>query len=108
MIEYEIAAMERLKCRMLGSEQQFVLMESAPPGSLIPLYSIHAMNRKLGSGDQVGILIAATDPAGYYTHRFRIVCIGKISEELEMVFDLAKEAQKLTLEMIRLTLTVSI
>jgi len=30
--EFEVAAMGRLKCRMLGSEQQFILIGSAPAG----------------------------------------------------------------------------
>lgn len=99
--EFEVAAMGRLTCRMLGSEQQFILMGSAPAGNPFPYDSIHAMNRELRDGDQVGILIEAVDAAGYYTHLHRIACIGGIPEELQEQFEVAKEAQKVTLDMLK-------
>jgi Xaa-Pro aminopeptidase len=99
--EFEIAAMGRLKCRMLGSEQQFILIGSAPPGQAFPYSSIHAMNRQLKEGDQIGILIEAVDPAGYYTHLHRISCIGKIPEDLQKQFEEEKELQALNLKMLK-------
>ena len=99
--EFEVAAMGRLRCRMLGSEQQFILIGSAPPGNPFAYNSIHAMNRELKDGDQIGILIEAIDAAGYYTHLHRIACIGKIPEELQEHFEVAKEAQKVTLDMLK-------
>ena len=99
--EYEVAAMGRLRCRILGSEQQFILIGSAPPGNAFGYSSIHAMNRALKEGDQVGILIEATDPAGYYTHLHRIACIGKIPEDLQKQFEDEKELQSLNLKMLK-------
>jgi Xaa-Pro aminopeptidase len=99
--EFEVAAMGRLKCRILGSEQQFILIGSAPAGQPFPYNSIHAMNRELKEGDQVGVLIEAVDAAGYYTHLHRIACIGEIPEELARQFEAAKEAQELTLSMLK-------
>lgn len=99
--EFEVAAMGRLKCRMLGSEQQFILIGSAPAGKAFPYSSIHAMNRELKEGDQVGILVEAVDAAGYYTHLHRIACIGKIPESLQGPFEVAKEAQKVTLDLLK-------
>jgi Xaa-Pro aminopeptidase len=100
-MEFEVAAMGRLKCRMLGSEQQFILIGSAPAGKSFPYSSIHAMNRKLKAGDQVGILVEAVDPAGYYTHLHRIACVGKIPEPLQEQFEMAKEAQQVTLDLLK-------
>jgi Xaa-Pro aminopeptidase len=99
--EFEVAAIGRWKCRMLGSEQQFILIGSAPPGNAFGYNSIHAMNRQLQEGDQIGILIEATDPAGYYTHLHRIVCIGKIPEDLQRQFEDEKELQALNLSMLK-------
>jgi Xaa-Pro aminopeptidase len=96
---YEVAAMGRLKCRMMGSEQQFILIGAAPAGQPFPYVSIHAMNYQLQQGDQVGILVEAVDAAGYYTHLHRIACIGSIPDELAAVFEDAKEAQKVTLDL---------
>ena len=99
--EFEVAAMGRLKCRMLGSEQQFILIGTAPAGQSFSYSSIHAMNRELKDGDQIGILVEATDAAGYYTHLHRIACIGKIPEALEEQYEVAKEAQQVTLDLIK-------
>jgi Xaa-Pro aminopeptidase len=99
--EFEVAAAGRLKCRMLGSEQQFILIGSAPARKAFPYSSIHAMNRMLRQGDQVGILVEATDPAGYYTHLHRIACMGSVSSELQAAFEDAKVAQKVTLDLMK-------
>jgi Xaa-Pro aminopeptidase len=99
--EYEVAAAGRYRCRMLGSEQQFILIGSAPAGQPFPYHSIHAMNRKLRKGDQIGILIEAVEPSGYYTHLHRIACIGKIPDDLAKAFEIEKELQALNLKMIK-------
>jgi len=99
--EFEVAAAGRLRCRMLGSEQQFILIGSAPAGSSFPYHSIHGMNRKLQKGDQIGILIEAIEPSGYYTHLHRIACIGKIPDDLAKAFEIEKELQDLNLKMIK-------
>jgi Xaa-Pro aminopeptidase len=100
--EFEVAAMGRLKCMMLGSEQQFIRIGSAPPGNPFPWNPIHAMNREIMEEDQVGILIEAADPAGYYTHLHRIVCVGgEIPEELQRQWEVVKAAQNITLSMLK-------
>ena len=99
--EFEVAAAGRLKCRMMGSEQQFILIGSAPAGKPFSYSSIHAMNRELKVGDQIGILVEATDPAGYYTHLHRIACIGSVSAELQAAFEDAKAAQRVTLDLMK-------
>jgi Xaa-Pro aminopeptidase len=99
--EYEVAAAGRLRCRMLGSEQQFILIGSAPAGNPFPYHSIHAMNRQLRDGDQIGILIEAIEPSGYYTHLHRIACIGRIPDDLAEAFAIEKELQDLNLKMVK-------
>jgi Xaa-Pro aminopeptidase len=99
--EFEIAAAGRMKCRMMGSEQQFILIGSAPVGQPFSYSSIHAMNRELKAGDQIAILIEATDPAGYYTHLHRIACMGSVSAELQAAFEDARDAQKVTLDLLK-------
>jgi len=99
--EFEVAAAGRMKCRLMGSEQQFILIGSAPAGRPFPYSSIHAMNRVLQKGDQVGVMIEAADPAGYYTHLHRIACIGSVPQELLAAFEQAKEAQKVTLDLLK-------
>lgn len=97
--EFEIAAAGRYKALMLGSEQQIIFVASAPPGVPLPFNMPHAMNRKINKGDQVGILIEVNDAAGYYTHLYRIACLGPIPDELQRQHELVMEAQRVSLDM---------
>jgi Xaa-Pro aminopeptidase len=99
--EFEVTAWGRYKCRMLGSEQQFIHIGSSPQGNPVRYSSIHAQNRMLQDGDQIVILIEANDPAGYYTHLHRHFCIGSARDETLEHHELAKEAQKFTLDLIK-------
>jgi Xaa-Pro aminopeptidase len=99
--DFEVAAAGRSRCLMLGSEQQIIFVGSAPPGEPVPFNLPHAMNRTIEKGDQVGILIEANDASGFYTHLYRIACLGDIPEELLAHYELAREAQKLTLDLVK-------
>jgi Xaa-Pro aminopeptidase len=99
--EFEVAAAGRHKCLMLGSEQQIIFVASAPPGQPIPFNMPHAMNRTINHGDQVGILIEVNDAAGYYTHLYRIACLGDVPEELQKQHELVLTAQKHSLDLCR-------
>ena len=101
MREYELNAIGRHRCRMLGSEQQFILMGSAPAGQAATYNHIHAMNRVIQEGDTIGVLVEAADPAGYYTHLHRSICVGEIPEVLQQQFEIALEAQKMNLDMVK-------
>ena len=99
--EFEVTAWGRYKCRMLGSEQQFIHIGSAPQGNPVRYSSIHGQNRMLQDGDQIVVLIEANDPAGYYTHLHRHFVIGSARDETLQHHELAKEAQKFTLDLIK-------
>ncbi len=99
--EYEVAAAGRYRCMMLGSEQQIIFIGSSPAGQPVPFNMCHAMNRRIEAGDQVGILIEANDASGYYTHLYRMACLGRIPDELAAHFELSREAQQVTLRMLK-------
>ena len=99
--EFEVTAMGRYRCRMLGSEQQFIHIGSSPQGNPVRYSSIHAQNRMLQDGDQIVILVEANDPAGYYTHLHRLITIGEPHEDTIQAHELAKEAQRYTLDMMK-------
>ena len=100
--EFEIAAAARSKCMSLGCIQHFLLMGSSPAGTAFARVSpVHAMNRPLRYGDQSGILIEASGPSGMWTHIYRIVCIGKVTDELRKMFEDAKELQSLAAGMLK-------
>lgn len=99
--EFEIAAAGRYRCMMLGSEQQIIFIGSAPAGQAVPFNVPHAMNRRIEPGDQVGILIEVNDASGYYTHLYRMACLGSIPDELARQFEVAREAQQVSLRMLK-------
>jgi Xaa-Pro aminopeptidase len=100
--EFEIAALAKFKCAMMGSPQHFALMGSSPAGTAFPKNNpIHAMNRQLKYGDQLGLLIEAAGSSGLWTHLFRIICIGKKTDELQKNFEVAKELQTVTAGMLK-------
>jgi len=99
--DFEIYADVRHKCMLLGSEQQLVMVGSAPMGTTGAMYYEHFGNRMIREGDQFMLLIESNGPSGFYGHIARIVCLGKVSSELEEQFELAKEAQKVTLDLLK-------
>jgi Xaa-Pro aminopeptidase len=100
--EFEVAAIVKFKCAMMGSPQQFALMGSSPAGTPFPRTNpIAAMNRQLRYGDQLGLLIEAAGSSGLWTHLYRIICIGKKTNELQQNFEVAKELQEMTAGMLK-------
>jgi Xaa-Pro aminopeptidase len=100
--EFEIAAAARFKCMSLGGIQHFLLMGSSPAGTPFNRFSpFHAMNRPLKFGDQAGILIEASGPSGLWTHIYRTICIGNVTDEAQKLFEDAKELQTLAAGMLK-------
>lgn len=99
--DYEIYADVRHKCMEMGSEQQLVMVGSAPAGTKGVMFYEHFGNRVIEEGDQFTLLIESNGPSGFYGHIARIICLGKASPELEEQFELAKKAQKITLDLLK-------
>lgn len=99
--DYEVYADIRHKCMEQGSENGIVMVGSAPAGTMGRMYYEHFQNRVIEDCDQLTMLIETNGPSGFYGHIARIVCLGKVSPELEEQFELAKKAQKVTLDMLK-------
>ena len=99
--DYQVYADVRQKCMEMGSEQQLVMVGSAPAGKTGVMYYEHFGNRVIEEGDTFTILIESNGPSGFYGHVARIICLGKPSAELEEQFELAKMAQKVTLDLMK-------
>jgi Xaa-Pro aminopeptidase len=99
--EFEVAAAGRNAAMLLGSEQHIAFVGSSPLGTPVPFNSPHAMNRMLQEGDQVNILLEVNDASGYYTHLSRLAVIGEVSDELQEVHEIALEAQKFSLDLVK-------
>jgi Xaa-Pro aminopeptidase len=98
--DYEIYADVRHKCMEMGSEQQLVMVGSAPRGTKGVMFYEHFGNRVIEDGDQFTILIESNGPSGFYGHIARIISLGKPSPELEEQLELAQRAQKVTLDLL--------
>jgi Xaa-Pro aminopeptidase len=98
---FEILAEAQYSCVMQGSERQLILVNSGPPGTPVPFQFRHFQNRMIRDGDQVSVLIEVNGPGGFYTELGRVFSIGTPSQELHDAFGVAKEAQEITLKMLR-------
>ena len=99
--DYEIYAEVKAKCAEMGSTQQLVIGGSFPYGTRGRLLDSFVGNRVLEEGDQFNLLIENNGPSGMYAHLFCIVCLGKAPQALLEQFEIATEAQKHILNLLR-------
>lgn len=97
----EIAALAQHIVQDLGSEQQLIMAGSAPMGTPSPMLKRHFMNRQMREGDQFTLMIEANGPGGFYCELGRTCVIGKASDELLGEFEIAEEAQQVTIDLLR-------
>jgi Xaa-Pro aminopeptidase len=89
------------KCRELGTSQACFMGSSAAPGKPARLILPCFANKVIAEGDQFTILIETNGPGGVWTELQRTICLGKVTPELEAHFELAKELQKVTLDLLK-------
>ena len=99
--DYEVYADVRHKCMLMGSEQQLVMVGSAARGLPGVMYYEHFGNRVIEEGDTFTLLIESNGPSGFYGHVARIVTLGDPAAELLEQYQVAIEAQKVTLDMLK-------
>jgi Xaa-Pro aminopeptidase len=78
----------------LGSEEQLIMMSSAPPGQKAANIHSFYQNRQIQWGDQVCIMIEPNGPGGFYGEVSRTWVLGDPPKELLKLWDVALEAQK--------------
>ena len=98
--EFEIHADVFHKFLDMGGEVANIMVGSAPAGTAARILPVHFGNRVIAEGDQIVILIESNGPSGFYAELARIICLGKVSAELEEQFELAVKAQKVTLDLL--------
>ena len=99
--DFEIMGEAQRSQVMQGSEQQLILVGSAPPGTWARWHFRHFQNRVMKEGDQVSVLLETNGPGGLYTEIGRLFSIGEPSQEWQDVFGVAVEAQKVTLDLLK-------
>jgi Xaa-Pro aminopeptidase len=67
----------------------------------VPFAFRHLQNRVIREGDQFSILIEVNGPGGFYTEIGRIFSLGRPSQALQDAFGVAREAQELTLKLLK-------
>jgi Xaa-Pro aminopeptidase len=85
----------------LGSEEQLVMGGSGPMGRRVAMKPRHFQDRMVREGDQFTLMIEVNGPGGMYAEIGRIFCLGKVSSELLDGYELCKEAQKVTLRLLK-------
>jgi Xaa-Pro aminopeptidase len=92
----EVAAFIQHIVQDLGSEQQLIMVGSAPVGTPCTQLRRHFTHRKIQAGDQFTIMIEVNGPGGMYTELGRNCILGRAPNELLDAFAVAMEAQKAT------------
>jgi Xaa-Pro aminopeptidase len=99
--EYEImSALQHLLVDM-GSEEQLIMMGSAPAGGAAGIKPAYFQNRTLQEGDQLTIMIEVNGPGGFYGEVGRTVCLGEPPRHLVDAWEVAKAAQLRTAERLK-------
>lgn len=91
------------KCAELGAETH-IEIRSAPAGSAPrpgPIPSPGDVPRTICDGDQLTFLLETSSPTGYWGELSRTICLGNIPAKLQEQFELAKEAQQATLDLLK-------
>ncbi|HUJ90707.1 MAG TPA: M24 family metallopeptidase [Syntrophorhabdales bacterium] len=96
--EYEILSAVTHLLMDMGSEEQLLMVGSAPPGMSTGQRNDFFTNRTLNAGDQLFLMIEVNGPGGYYAELGRTFCLGDPPKELLKVWEGAKEAQRRTVE----------
>jgi len=99
--EYELRAEIQRLCINLGSEQQLIMIGSAPAGTPARQLFEFYQNRTLKNGDSVCIMIEVNGPGGFYGEIGRTVCIGEAPRALLDTWANAVVAQDKTAEIMK-------
>ena len=78
----------------MGSEEQLVMLSSAPPGKPAGHQQHFYQNRRIELGDQVMVMIEPNGPGGYFTEIGRTWVLGEPPQALLRIWHDAVTAQK--------------
>lgn len=100
--EYEIQAALVKRLMELGSEEQLIMIGSAPCGQCAGIQYTHYQNRMIQRGDELTVMIETSGMGGYYCEMGRSFAVGcQPSEELEHMFDQSRQVQHRTARLLR-------
>jgi Xaa-Pro aminopeptidase len=106
MRDFEVTALAQYTGHLLGSEQGTFNGASARLG--VPssvMWHRHEQGRAIRPGDHLNLLVENNGPGGFYTEISRTFVFGKATQELSDAFHLCAEAQKKTVENLKIGVT---
>ena len=99
--DFEIGAEAQYAALLRGANRFVLLVGSAAQGKPAKILPHRYQNRVIQEGDQISILIETNGPAGLWTELGRCISVGEPSRELTSAMEVALEAQKISLDMIK-------
>lgn len=93
MYEYELRSEIQRFLVNQGSEEQLVMLGSAPAGQATPHLHSFYQNRQIGAGDNVLVMVEANGPGGFYAEIVRTWCLGEPTKELLDAWELSRKTQ---------------
>ena len=99
--EYEIRSEIIHLLTDLGSEEQLIMIGSAPAGQKAGHTAHFYQNRKIEKGDQVMIMLEPNGPGGYWTELGRTWVLGEPPQDLLDVWEDSRKAQHYTAELMK-------
>ena len=99
--EYEIRSEIKRLLTNMGSEEQLIMMGSAPAGSPAGHKPSFFQNRTLEYGDQIMVMIEVNGLGGFYGEIGRTICLGEAPKSMLQAWDDALELQDRTAEMMK-------
>ena len=99
--EYEIQAALVKKLMELGSEEQLIMIGSAPSGQCAGIQYTHYQNRMIQRGDELTVMIETSGMGGYFCEMGRSFAVGcEPSAELTHYFAQSREVQHRTAQLL--------
>jgi len=93
--EYELRSMLQRLAVDLGSEEQIIILASAPQGEKLDLMPSFFQNRTLQAGDQLYVRMSVSGPGGFFCTIGRMFCVDQEpTAQMEADWAKALEAQK--------------
>ena len=99
--EYEIRTEIVKMIEDMGSEEQVIMIGSAPMDEFCGQYDTYFQNRQIQKGDQVLIMVETNAAGGLWTEIGRTWCLGEPTENQQRCFNTALESQKRIAEKMR-------
>jgi Xaa-Pro aminopeptidase len=101
MRDFEVAAFAQYTAHLGGAEQGIYIGSSAAPGHSAHFRPGWQQGREIQAGDVFTMLIETNGPGGHYCELSRPISLGKPPTELKDAWDIALEAQKSSLSLLR-------